>query len=364
MQYNISYRKKDNSWQYIISYKDNNGKWHQKSKQGFKATDKKRVPQEVKDAAIDAVEQLKETIKNNISTEYDKITFKEFTDLFIKHIKLYKEQNTILLYENTLKHFTPLNDVKLVDINSLNIQECVDEMIKKKLKYSTINTYMARIKVIFKAAIDPYKIITKSPLNNINIKIDKKPSTKKALTRAEFEKLISSTRNPKYKIMFILAGACGMRLGEILGLTWDRIDLKKGSIRIDRQWKNIGPRKTGFGELKSKNSYRTIPISKKTKKYLQGFKNSYPINIDNRIIAYKEIQGLSSLLKNYLKKMGFDISIHELRHTYATLLIADGTDWLTTAKLLGHDVEQTMHTYSHVTQDMMDKAKNIIDNIF
>ncbi|MCH3962649.1 MAG: tyrosine-type recombinase/integrase [Clostridium sp.] len=364
MQYNISYRKKDNSWQYIISYKDNNGRWKQKSKQGFKATDKKKVPQEVKDAAVEAVEQLKETIKNNINTEYDKITFKEFIDMYLKHLKLYREQNTILLYESALNYFTTLYDKKLTEVTPLDIQMCVDKMTQNDLKYSTIDTYLARIKVIFRAAVDPYKIIPQSPVNNINIKISKKPSTKKALTRAEFEKLISNTRNPKYKIMFILAGACGMRVGEILGLTWDRIDFKKGTIKIDRQWKNIGPRKTGFGELKSKNSYRTIPMSKTTIKYLLDFKNSHPINIDNRVIAYKEIQGLSQMLKNYFKKVGFDLTIHELRHTYATLLIADGTDWLTAAKLLGHDVEQTMHTYSHVTKDMMHKAQNIINNIF
>nr|WP_033051155.1 tyrosine-type recombinase/integrase [Clostridium botulinum] len=58
------------------------------------------------------------------------------------------------------------------------------------------------------------------------------------------------------------------------------------------------------------------------------------------------------------------ISLHELRHTYATLLISSGIDFKTVAKILGHDVEQTMRIYSHVNDDMMKKATNIIENIF
>ena len=50
-------------------------------------------------------------------------------------------------------------------------------------------------------------------------------------------------------------------------------------------------------------------------------------------------------------------------HTYATNLIANGLDFKTAAKLLGHDIEQTMKTYSHVTDDMMNEAKKIINII-
>ncbi|WP_326498383.1 hypothetical protein [Clostridium brassicae] len=46
------------------------------------------------------------------------------------------------------------------------------------------------------------------------------------------------------------------------------------------------------------------------------------------------------------------------------MLIASGLDFKTVAKLLGHDIQQTMKTYSHVNDDMMKKATNIIENIF
>lgn len=358
MEYNITYRKKDKGIQFIISYKDSSGKWKQKSKQGFK--DRK----EAKAGADKMLDNLKEIQKNNINTDYEKITFKEFSELYIEHIKLYKEQNTILLYEAALKHFKSLNDIEMIKVNTLNIQMCIDKMIESNLKYSTIDIYLTRVKTIFTAAVKEYKIIVCSPADDAYIKISKNLPNKKALTKAEFHKLISNVKNPKYKIMFLLAGTCGLRIGEILGLTWDCVNFKSATLTINKQWKNTGTKKTGFGELKSKNSYRTIPIPQDTLKVLQNFKNNNPTDVNNRVIIYKNVQGLSQLLKKQFLKCGFNISIHELRHTYATTLISNGVDFKTAAKLLGHDIEQTMKTYSHVNSDMMLKATNIIDKIF
>ena len=53
------------------------------------------------------------------------------------------------------------------------------------------------------------------------------------------DSLIDKTANLKYKVIFSLAGMCGLRIGEILGLTWDKIDFNRNTININIQWKNI-----------------------------------------------------------------------------------------------------------------------------
>lgn len=360
MDYNITYREKDKGIQLIISYKDHNGKWKQKSKQGFK---KKSEAKKYSDKMLD---ELKERYDNNINihSDYENITFTQFSKIYIEHLKLHKETNTILLYELAIKHFSSLDNIKIRNITSLDIQICVDNLIKKHLKYSSINTYLARIKVIFKAAVDKYNIITSSPVNNISIKTNKEKNEKRALTKNELDDLIIKTKNIKYKVLFSLAGTCGLRLGEILGLTWDCVNFEDCLLTINKQWKNITPGVRGFGELKSKNSYRVVPIPSDTLELLQEFKKLSSTDKHNRVIPYSQIQGLTPLLKNYLGKMGFDITIHELRHTYATMLISNGIDFKTAAKLLGHDIEQTMKTYSHVTDDMLLNATNLINKIF
>lgn len=357
MDYNITYRKKDKGWQYIISRKDEHGKWKQvKSKQGFE------TKSSAKPAAEEYLKELKS--KENLNQELQGITFKEFTDMYLEHIKLHMQNNTVKLYGSALNYFTELNNMQVDKITTIHIQKCIDEMIKKGLSYGTVKAYKNRITAIFNSATNKYNLLTKSPADNLELKIQKEPSKKKALTENELKDLISKTKNLKYKVIFSLAGMCGLRIGEILGLRWDKIDFKNDTIEIDIQWKNLDDKKIGFGELKSKNSYRTLPLPPYVKQLLIQWRNYKPTDISNRVIAYKCIAGLTQLLKNYTKKLGYDLTIHEFRHTYATSLIARGIDFKTVAKLMGHDIEQTMKTYSHVTDEMLNNATELIKKIF
>ena len=355
MEYNITYRQKDKGWQYIISYKVN-GKWKQKSKQGFKSK------KEAKPYAEIALQELKNNL--NLNQELKDITFEEFKDLYIEHISLYMQENTIKLYHMALKHFESLYKLEMNRINTLHIQSCIDKMVVAGLSYGSIKTYKNRITSIFNSAVTKYNILSVSPATNLEIKTPKEPSKKRALTDNDLKDLINKTQNMKYKVMFSLAGMCGLRLGEILGLKWDKIDFKNNTITIDIQWKNLPNNSVGFGELKSANSYRTVPMPPLVRKLLLQWKSNSITDIHNRVIIYKNVTGLTSLLKNYIKKIGYDLSIHELRHTYATALISNGVDFKTVAKLMGHDIEQTMKTYSHVTDDMLNNATKLLSKIF
>ncbi len=63
-----------------------------------------------------------------------------------------------------------------------------------------------------------------------------------------------------------------MRLGEILGLTWNDVDFKDNTVNVNKQWKILKNGKSGFGPVKSKNSNRIIPISKNVKNELKNYK--------------------------------------------------------------------------------------------
>lgn len=115
MEYNVTYRQKDKGWQFIISYKDYNGKWKQKSKQGFK------TKKEAKPIAEKMLQDLKKNIKTN-NNSFGKITFKAFSDMYLEHEKLYKEPKTIDGLVTVLHRFQDLNDKELCKITNLDIQ--------------------------------------------------------------------------------------------------------------------------------------------------------------------------------------------------------------------------------------------------
>ena len=361
MQYNITYRKKDGGWQYIISFKEN-GKWKQRSKQGFRTRGLAKV------AADKRLDELKKSFKADLSIENKGITFYEFKEKYLNDLKKYREGNTVKAYKQTFEYFNKLNDILMTDITYLDIQKCVDDMIENPtLKLSTIKLYVSRVKTLFdKATRKPYKVLAKTPLDEDVELPDEKEQDKKirALTKTELDKVLNTIEPEKDYIICLIASTCGLRVGEILGLTWNDIDEKNKKMNVNKQWKRLKDGTIGLGTVKRRNSNRVIPIPEKTLKELLKYKKNNPTDIYNRVILDKNGDNVSRRIITKLNKNGRNITIHDLRHTYATTLISKGVDFKTVAQFMGHDVEQTIKTYSHVTDDMIQNATNVLNSIF
>lgn len=358
MQYNITYRERYGKMQFIISYKDQSGKWRQKSKQGFaKKGDAKK-------AADKMLDELKENFELQVDAELEGITFKEFSEMLVDNMGLYKEPNTVTSYKQTIKKFNDLASAELSKVSSVHVQKCIDEMVRSGLKPTTVKAHVVKLKTIFKNAITPYRIIANNPVSDLKMPEEKQSNKDKALNLSDLEKLLSRTKSPKKYMILLLAAKCGLRLGEIVGLTWDDINYIKGQIAINKQWKQRKDGAWGFGPLKSKTSYRIVPAPKSVLQALINYKKIAPTSIDKRIFPFAVLNGIGTDIANYCKKLGYNLSVHDLRHTFASLLIAGGTDFRTAAQILGHAPEETIRTYSHVTSDMMEKAAKTINAIF
>lgn len=357
MDYNITYRQKDKGWQFIISYKSN-GKWKQKSKQGF------NTKKEAKPEAEKMVLELKKQLKNNsiIDNTYINITFKELSDLFLKHIQLYKEYSTINSYKYSTSKFSDICDLKVNDIKKAHIQKIIDDLIKEDLLFKTVYAHMSKIKIILNYYKDNFNS-DYEVFDNIKIPKDKKDSTKKALTKKELDELLEKLEGTKYYLVVLIASTCGLRCGEILGLTWNDVDLEKGCLKLNKQWKvDKKTKQSTFGTLKGNNSYREVPIPPTTSEILKIYKGNDATILNKRIAPFSG-SAIKLYLNPILKEMN-GITVHELRHTYATMLVSNEIDFKTAAKFLGHDVRQTMQTYSHVTDEMVKRATDKLSNIF
>lgn len=356
MEYNITYRQKNKSLQCIISYKNSAGIWKQVSKQGYK------TQKEYKKWIENTTKELSETIEY-INPEFAKLTFKELYKSYMTHIVLYKEQNTLTVYEMARKYFEKLNDLEVSKISSIEIQECIDEMVKLKLAPSTIKTYTAKIKTILKYAVTK-KIIKNIPMHDIEFPKERAEVKVKALNKLELDTLLSKITHKKFYLISLIAATCGLRLGEILGLTWDRIG--ENTITVNRQWKVIGKKDDkavyGFGTVKSKNSNRVVPVPPSTMNKIKEYKKI--IDISNRLFPYKGLCSCTSPMNKLYKTLGYNISAHDLRHTYASMLVANGMDFKSVSELLGDDVNTVIKTYSHFTDDMMTNATRLVNSIF
>lgn len=356
MEYNITYRQKDKGWQFIISYKINE-KWKQKSKQGFNTKkDTKIIAEKM---AIELNKQIKDGAI--IDESYNNITFKKLVDVYLKHLTLYKEYNTLKCYEYTYNKFSSVNELKVKNIRKVHIQECVNNLIRDGLRTTTISSYVNRVKLLLQYYQENFNS-TYFIFNKVKFPKEKAESRKKALSKSELDGLLVKLKGNKYYLSALLAGTCGLRCGEILGLTWKYIDFDNSQLIVKKQWKiDKKTKESTFGELKTKNSNRIVPIPPQTLSILKKYKSNKVVNINNRIAPYGN--GCKRYLNPVLRELA-GITIHEVRHTYATLLISNNIDFKTTANFLGHDVQQTIKTYSHVTDEMKKKATDTISKIF
>ena len=369
MDYKIHIREKGKGFQYLISYKLDNGNWKQTAKQGFSGK------KEAKRAADGRVDELKAELKLNgtLRPEYADLTFGEFTQMLLEHERLTKEYNSILVLESSLRYFEDLNYIPMKDIRAFDIQKATDKIVMKGLKTRTIKHHLNKLSYVFAQAIEPFGVIASSPVGKIKLpQMDdaKTMSTlaEKALTKSEQETILNhlaqSRKELHYYYLCATALGTGLRIGELLGLTWGDVNFKERSININKQWKLLEEKKYGFGKLKKKNSYRIVPISDNTAHLLYDYKNSQAIQpLDNRVFPLSRNHSVSAQIVAHSKEVGIHFSMHTLRHTYATNLIANGVDFKTAAYLLGHDVEMTMKVYSHVNDDMKKEAARLINNI-
>lgn len=357
MDYKISYRNKDGSVQAIINYKDGN-KWKQKAKQGF------RIQKDAKPWIEATLEELKKNV--TVAEEFRGITFGKFKEIFLKDKQREYAYNSIRLYKKVFAKFEDLNDIPLTDIGYINIKPCVDKMIDEGLKNSTIRNYLAKLKTTFNHAIDNYEILTINPINVKKYKLPIQPSSAKeeikALNKEEVDKLLSRLKGRDYFICLI-AVKCGLRLGEINGIVDGVMDFKNAELHVKQQWKELEEGKFGLGPLKTKNSYRTVPIPKKYISELKQYTQTCIKDLNNRIFIDNTNDRTGERLRKKFNRWGYDISIHNLRHTYATTLLSNGLDFETVAEFMGDTVEMVIRTYSHVIDDMRKNAKTKIDNI-
>ena len=363
MQYNITYREKDGGWQYIISYKTGSIKrWMQKSKQGFK------TKRDAKRAADEALEKLKDDITrdNTLNGDYTDITLKELCDIHIKNITYTSSESTRKNLHYAIQTFKVLHDKKIQDITTEDIQKCINELYALNRKQSTIDSKLRYLKILLNSAVRYYKIIDHNPADNVKMRKVSESISRTALTDEEAENLLHDLKNTRYYIVALLALKTGMRIGEILGLTGDVLDFNLNCITVNKQFKLIDGDLNlwGLGNLKSNNSYRVIPTTKDTMNILWHYTEMNEPATDGRIFDFGNKKSFQTCMNRKIKDLGYDVCLHELRHTYATKLIASGVDFKTAAYLLGHKVEQTMNTYSHVTNDMLSSARNIINQNF
>lgn len=199
------------------------------------------------------------------------------------------------------------------------------------------------------------------------------------LTPAEVKQLLAAIENDRLSALFTVAIALGLRQGEALGLTWDSVDLEAGTLQIRTTLQRINGA-TKLAEPKTVKSRRNIRIpnicveslrrhraSQNEERNLNGpaWRNDWNLVFTQADGSPLSRHAVNRRYHHILKDAGIPKHrFHDLRHTCATLLLAQGVPLKVVQELLGHTLfSTTADIYSHILPVLMDDAADKMNSV-
>jgi len=287
---------------------------------------------------------------------------------------------TLEIYtENVENHIRPaLGKRKLAGIIAADIQKLYDELSTGGMSANTIGLIHAMMTNCFRQALK-IELIRKSPMLAVSPpRVEKKEM--QALTIEQAQTFLKAADGGSHGCWLAFLLATGCRPGESQALKWTDINWQAGAVTIQRNLVRLKKGVWQFGEPKTKQGSRTIPLSPGMMKRLSDHKR---VQNEARLMAGPKWKALDlvfckedglpyahdylpGLWKATLKAAGLPATFrsYDARHTAATLLLQDKTSPKVVSERLGHaSVNITLDVYGHVLPGMQEEATERLDKL-
>lgn len=253
------------------------------------------------------------------------------------------------------RHLLPgLGHLRLSELGPVHIRAWAAQQIDRRAA-SSVRVTTAYLSSILATAVDD-GYLPRSPMpRKLSLPVEHKELVP---LLPEQVSLLARSVPERYKAYVLLLAGTGLRQGEALGLTWDRINTKKQTLRVDRQ---LVRTKQGMSLAtpKTKASNRTIPLPNVVALALLDHKRAFGVG-DGGLVFCSSTKGylnrtqVGTVLRKAVAKAGLPegTSSHDLRHFYASLLIYKGQSVKAVQRRLGHSsAVTTLNIYAHLWPD-------------
>ncbi|MCX6338912.1 MAG: site-specific integrase [Candidatus Aureabacteria bacterium] len=280
-------------------------------------------------------------------------TLAEFSTQYLEHSKAtkrsWRRDIDIIKHLNRVMGSYRLDQVTPEVVEKYKLQRRQEILSRPKYRdrdprdvpMSTANRELACLKNMFNMAIK-WGRAEKNPARQVQFyKVDN--LMQRILSDEEIKALLDSC-NGHLRDIVIIALNTGMRLGEILNLTWEQINLPHGYITV----------------IKTKSGkQRQIPINGEVRKVLNGHKRDGIFVFDNN---GKSFGSVKTAFHNALRRSGIArCRFHDLRHTVATKMVLAGVSLPVVKEILGHASIETTMRYAHPTPESKREAVEVLE---
>ena len=397
-------RKRGNKWYYSFEASSVDGKRKRIERVGGRTK---------KEAEAALRKALQEYENAGLHFEPSEISVADYMDYWFKnYVMVNCKYNTQSAYEIIIRnHIKPAFGIyKLKSLTPAMLQEFVNNKYLTGISKNHLTNIICVLSGSLKYAVHPCNFIKDNPMQYVKYpkyEHSKLETDHKVITTDEFQRIIERfPPGTTFYIPIMIGYYTGCRIGEVTGLTWDDIDLEKGTIDVNKilYKKN---KNWCFGSTKTKSSVRTIKIGKTL---IDALKQHKKWQMENRLkygkhftqqYEVEEMDGNEKLRRVYSLELsidagtakpiymvctkengemmtpdtfkyasrvihydlGIEFNFHSLRHTHATILIENGANIKDVQTRLGHaNIETTLGTYTHATEKMAEQSVEIFEN--
>lgn len=312
--------------------------------------------------------ELVAEIERGTYVEPQKMSVGEYLEFWLESKRPNIAPRTYESYKMIIdKHLTPaLGKAELDKLQPISIEGYKNKKLAE-LSNRTVQYHLSVLSQALNQAVR-LQLLNRNPVDAVE-----KPRVQKGraefLTPEQADTLLQAAKGKREYPATHFALHTGMRLGEVLGLLWECVDLVGKMVHVRRQLQVVDNKVKLTDILKTDSSYRSIPISQPVVDMLEGLprlsdfvfcipKGHYagrpfdPTNFDNRFTEICNIANLKG------------VTFHTLRHTHASLLLAAGVPLNVVQERLGHErASTTLDIYAHVLPGSQEKYADMFAEI-
>jgi integrase len=263
-----------------------------------------------------------------------------------------------------------LGTARLSEIGRSDLQDLADGWLAKNLHPSTVRATLVPLRALYRRVLNRGEVAI-NPTTGLEL-----PAARgrrdRVVTPEDAAALIAEVPE-KDRALWATAFYAGLRRGELMALRWEDIDLKAGSIRVERSW----DRRAGFIEPKSRAGKRAVPIPAILREHLVAhalrsgrraglaFSNraERPFDPDSLLARARAVCATMNARRAVGKLDPIaSAGLHDCRHTYASFMIAAGINAKTLSTYMGHaSITITLDRYGHLLPGQETDSASLLD---
>ncbi len=344
----------DKPARYYIRFKDQAGRWK------WEAAGKRR-----KDA--DALLRRRESEVAEGTYGRDDATFAAYSERWLRGKQKSLKVTSYLGYEHNFRnHITPFLGKRLMsEIDADKVQDWVNHMADKDLSPATVWVCYRYLRACLRTAYNR-GLMKSYPCRDIDLpRVNREELS--YLAPSEVMALVEEAEEPE-RTLFATLGLSGLRRGEGLALAWRHVSFKDRAIIVERSYSPQG----GMTEPKSSSSRRAVSILPTLEGILrENYERQGRPNPDALLFSSDGTRPLDPATVRRKFHRALDgaglkrVTIHSLRHTFASTLLASGASIKAVQMQLGHSsATMTLDVYGHLLQESIQPAMNRADALF